>query len=127
VFNEVTGVEKLPGEIILPEPESSDHEPVPGAGAVAMSVAPDVQMVWLDPALAVGGRSLVMLTAEVAVGQLPLLTVHKNKFVPVPSELTCDEALFNALMFPLPEIRDQLPVPAGGAVADSVAKVAQRV
>ena len=34
---------------------------------------------------------MAVAAAEVAVGQLPLETVHKNTVVPVPSEVTADE------------------------------------
>jgi len=76
---------------MLPEPESSVHAPVPTPAFVAESVADAEQIVWLLPALAVGWISLMIFTAEVAEGQLPLLTVHKKVLVPVFNEVTCDE------------------------------------
>jgi len=54
-------------------------------------VADDAQSVWLLPALAVGGRSRVIVTVAVAEGQLPLLTVHKKVLLPAPSDVTADE------------------------------------
>jgi len=76
--------------MLLP-PAITDHCPVPVLGCVALRVADAEQSVWLLPALAVGCSSRTIVTAAVAVGQLPLETVHKKTLLPMPNELTDDE------------------------------------
>lgn len=112
---------------MFPEPESKDQKPVPAVGTMAVSVAEEEQSVWLMPPLAVRGSSLVIVTVAVACGQLPLLTVHKSRLSPPPRPVNADEKLFAEEIVALPEITDQRPVPAEGALADKVADVAQRV
>jgi len=111
----------------LPAPEITDQLPLPMDGLMALKVADVLHRVWLTPASAPGGRSLVMVTAAVAVGQLPLSTVHKKILLPGFSEVTCDEALLTELMLPPPESADHVPVPEPGAIAERVAEAAQMV
>jgi len=66
-----------------------------------------------------------MVTADVAEGQLPLLTVHRSTLVPVPSDVTEDEKLVGAVTLPEPDKNDQAPVPSVGCTALSVAAAAQ--
>jgi hypothetical protein len=123
-FTEVTG---LLAELTLEAPEITDQEPVPAVGEIAAKVAEAEQTVWLFPALALGSASRTRATVEVLGGQTPLLTLHSKMVVPVPNEVTEVEGLFAAPILPLPDIRDQLPVPTEGAVALNVAKPEQTV
>jgi len=76
---------------MLALPESRLQLPVPMPGGVALSVADEAQRTWSCPALAEGCASRTILTAAVAEGQLPLLTVHKKVLVPVFKDVTDDE------------------------------------
>lgn len=96
-------------------------------GCMALRVAEDAQSVWLFPALAVGCSSRIIVTAAVVVGQLPLVTVHKNILLPMPSELTELEKLDAVAMLPDPERTDQVPFPVLGFVAESVADEEHKV
>jgi hypothetical protein len=85
------------------------------------------QSVWLLPAFAVGGICRKILTEAVAVVQLPLVTVHTKVFDPSPNVLTPVEAFPGELMVPEPVSSAQVPLPAVGTVALSVAEAAQTV
>ena len=66
-----------------------------------------------------------MITAEVAVRQTPLETVHKNELIPALNPVTCEEELVVEKIFPAPVITVQSPVPTVGVVAVKVAVAAQ--
>lgn len=79
------------------------------------------------PAPAVGWASRVMVTEEVAEGQLPLETVHTNELAPVPKAVTGDEGLLTVVRLPEPESKDHTPVPAVGVIAANVVEEVQTV
>jgi hypothetical protein len=64
--NPVTVVFRTNGFVIVPDPETKVHEPVPTAGAFPARVAvadPDIaQSVWLGTALAIVGAALPSIT-----------------------------------------------------------------
>jgi hypothetical protein len=60
-FSAVTCDEALPVATMLPEPETSDHWPVPEEGAVALRVAVEAHRDWLLPALAVEGSCVTVI------------------------------------------------------------------
>ena len=62
-----------------------------------------------------------------AEGQEPFETVHTNEFVPVLSEVTCEEKLLEAVTEPPPLKTDQTPVPILGLIAAKVTELAQTV
>ena len=68
-----------------------------------------------------------MLTAEVAVGQTPLDTVHKNEFIPALNPETCEEVLLVEVIFPVPVLTDQRPLPRVRVMAVNVAVLAHIV
>ena len=107
--------------ITLDVPVITDQTPEPIVGLTAARVAPEAQTVWLLPAFETGIASLMMFTVEVATGQTPLVTVHKNVFVPVAIEFTAEEGLPDATIVAVPLCNDQLPVPTVGVIAPSVA------
>jgi len=91
VPRDVMLVEGLLAEAIIPAPDMRLHAPLPAGGLTAFRVADDAQSSWSLPALAVGTVCLTIVTVDVAAGQLPLDTVHRNVLLPLPSELTADE------------------------------------
>jgi len=68
-----------------------------------------------------------MLTADVTVGQLPLVTLQRNTLVPVPNALMAEEGLLIDKTVPDPESSDQLPIPTPGFTAARVAVAVQSV
>ena len=127
VFNAVTCEDGLLFEVMLAVPVITDHIPFPIDGFVADKVAVAEQTVCVLPAKAVGITSCIIVTAEVAVGQTPFETVHKNIFVPVLKAFTCEEGLLFEFTLAVPVITDHIPVPMEGFVADKVAVVEQTV
>jgi len=69
----------------------------------------------------------MMLTAAVADGQLPLLTVQRNIVLPAPSELTGEEKLLADEIVAEPVSRLHKPLPTVGFVAFKMADAAQIV
>ena len=57
----------------------------------------------------------------IAAAQTPLVTVHKNMFVPIPTPETEVVVEARLVIEPLPPIRVQSPVPAVGVEAESAA------
>src|ERR1044072_1666265 len=117
----VTEEEGLVNELRLAVPEKRDQIPEPAVGVSAASVALAEHTVWLIPALALAGRSLITITEELAEGQTPFDTVHTKIFVPLLNAVTTEEELFNAVILPVPPITDQLPVPIVGVAAFNIA------
>jgi hypothetical protein len=99
---------------------TTDHTPVPTAGAFAERVVTVVLHRFLSvPAAAVVGfLSTVMSTVSVEDTQVPLDTVHfKVAVLPGTSAVMAEVAEFCAAMVAVPEITDQVPVPVTTGVA----------
>jgi hypothetical protein len=90
--------------------------PVPTTGVLPFNGDENAAQILVEiPALAtVGFASCVMATVEIEAGQIPLLIVHWNTFVPTPNPVTPLLGLPGEVMAPTPEIKLQLPVPTSG-------------
>ena len=62
---------------------------VPGELAAMRAVVP-LQMLWFDPAMAVGGKSrMETFTVSVLGGHVPFAMVQLNRYSPIPVPKTC--------------------------------------
>lgn len=106
------------GDITMPGPAITFHEPTPTTGMLPARVAvpPVVAHIVCDgPALdAVGKLSLAIDTVADEGGQTPLLIVHWKIFIPTPSAVMPVVGEFGEVIVPAPEINVQLPVPTPG-------------
>ncbi len=91
-------------------------------------LAVEAQMVWLEPATAVVGKSSrCMLIVLVDEGHTPLLIVHANTFTPTPKPLMPVVSKVGVTMVAVPDKTVQLPVPMAGVFPFIVAVVAHTV
>ena len=113
-------VEGEAGVVIVAEPLTRDHDPVPTAGVLAAMVKVEVlHKVWSGPAAdVVGSSSFCMLTSSVASGQTPLEVVHlKVTFVPAATLVIVVVGEAGVVMVAEPLMIDQDPEPAAGVLA----------
>jgi hypothetical protein len=116
------------GVVIVPDPETNVQAPVPVVGVFPARVAVVPQTVWFGPAFeVVGPPVLVIVTVEVEVPQGGLLMVHWKTLAPTPNAVTVDVGEEGVVIVPVPLTSVQVPVPAVGVFAASVAEVAQTV
>ena len=74
-----------------------------------------------------GCASLLKVTVEVAAVQTPLETVQTKELLPIPKDVIWELAAEGETIVPLPDNKDQLPVPKVGEVAAMVAVVEHTV
>lgn len=114
------------GEMIVPVPEINVHMPVPTEGVLPASVAVELQIDWLGPALAVvGGRSRVIVTSSYTAGHVPLGWLQRKMFAPAPRPVTFVVGDVGETIVPFPEMSVHVPVPVMGALPLNVVEVAQ--
>jgi hypothetical protein len=109
-------------------PLTTDHAPVPAAGALAASVAlSELQIVWVLPATEVPGASVTVIVTSFAEGVHGAFEiVQRRMYVPAPPDGVnvdvFDAVLLNwaiAVLGPL--TTDHAPIPIDGTFAPSVA------
>jgi len=105
------------GEVIVPEPETSVHNPAPTVGelAVITVVGEEIQSVWDAPAFARVGTSFtkIAIVAEEAVhGAFEI--VHWKILVPNPKPVTVVFGINEFVITPVPETKVHAPVPDTG-------------
>ena len=108
------------GETMVAVPEITDQLPVPGAGGFPIMVVLPVlmQIVWLAPAVAVPGPLSTCIDIVLELdAQLPLLAVQRSTFVPLAKPVTVLTGDNELVIVPLPEITDQVPMPALSVLA----------
>lgn len=109
--------------VIIPPPETRDQVPIPTVAVLADIVTDPVlmQMVWLDPALAVDGKGLTtMVTLDVEGGHTPLVIDHLNTLFPTGKPVIVVVGDNEFVMVPPPEINDHVPTPTVAVLAAMV-------
>lgn len=112
------------GVVIVADPKTIDHEPVPTDGIfpAIVKLGLEIHNVWLGPALAtVGKLSTWILIVEVVVAQTPFEILHCKILIPNARPVTVDVGLFGLVIVPNPEITDHVPTPVVGVLAANVA------
>jgi hypothetical protein len=108
------------GFTMLPEPETSDHEPTPRVGDEPVNVVfgTVLHIVWLVPAKAVLGKlsTLIDMVEEFVPGQA-LATVHLRTLIPAGKPVTALLINEGVVTLPPPEITDHEPTPPVGVIA----------
>jgi len=108
-------------------PLTTDQPPAPVDGVLADSVALDViHNIWSDPALEVGGFTLVITTLSSLV-QLPNVVLQRNVLLPSPKPVTPEVGADGVVTVPEPLTRLHAPVPEDGVLPDKVAEVVHTV
>jgi len=108
------------GEVIVPEPETSVHNPVPTVGvlAVIVVVGEEIQSVWDAPAFANVGTSFTsMVIVETLGAQGELEIVQAKTFVPIAKPVIVETGEVGEVIVPLPETSVHKPVPTVGVFA----------
>lgn len=120
----VTSDEAEVGELTVPDPETTVHNPVPTVGTLAVMVVLEPrQITWLVPAFDwVGCGSTVMTTVSTDGGQVPLVMVQMNLLGPMDKPFTDEEEEPALDIEPVPETSDQRPVPMVGIFPLNVAE-----
>ena len=106
--------------MIVAEPLTTDHAPVPAAGELAAMVKLEVlHNVWSDPAVeTVGSSSFCMVTSLVDAAHTPLEIVHlRVTLVPAVTAVTVVVGEAGVVMVADPAIIDHAPVPTAGELA----------
>lgn len=117
--NPVTVVFLTNGFVIVPEPETFTHKPVPIAttlpAKVAVAVPVVAQSVWLGPAFeTVGAGRVVIVMFDVDEVQGELLIDHVNTVVPTVSPVIVEFGSSEFVITPGPETFIHLPIPFTG-------------
>jgi len=114
------------GVVIVPEPDTKVHKPVPIAGTFPARVAVEViQTDCARPAFAaVGTAKRVIITVSILGGQLPLLIVHFNTFAPTPKAVNPEVGDAGVVIVAAPETSAHVPAPIAGVLPASVAVTA---
>jgi hypothetical protein len=114
------------GEVIVPDPLTSVHKPIPTDGIFPASVAVVPQTVCAGPAIEVVAPPVfVIVTVLVEGGQGGFEIVHINTFAPAPKPVTPEPGVVGLVIVPAPLTNVQIPVPEVGAFPASVADVLQ--
>lgn len=117
-----------PGVVIVPEPPTRVHVPLPVPGVFPASVAVVAQIVWSDPAAAVVDVPLlVMITSSKDAVHGGLEIVHLNVLAPTPRAVSPEVADPGVVIVPEPPTRVHVPVPVTGVFPARTAVVAQIV
>jgi hypothetical protein len=104
------------GVVIVPDPETLTHNPVPTMGTFPAKNAepPLEQMVWLGPASAVEGPTVKLILEFVE--HVPLVMVHMKVLMPAVKPVIVVVGRFGAVITPDPEIFVHVPIPPPVAV-----------
>jgi hypothetical protein len=109
--------------LITPAPDINDQVPGPNVGEAAESTVDGVliQIVWLGPAIVVGGiaSTWIDMVFEFPLTQA-LFTDHRNTFNPSPSPVTWLVASVEFAILAVPESTDQEQTPPVSVVAASI-------
>jgi hypothetical protein len=110
--------------VIIPEPDTLIHTPVPVAGALPARVVEPVltQTVWFVPAFEMEGGAIPVIVTLAEDGAHGLFEiVHRKTFGPIPSPVMVVLGRAGLVIVPLPRITLQIPVPDTGVFAAIVA------
>jgi hypothetical protein len=103
------------GDDGTPVPETKIHVPLPITGVLPAKVDDDAQIVWSDPAFAVVGFASTLIVIKSSEGgQVPFEIRHLKIFAPMLNPVTTDDGEFGDEGIPVPETKDQVPVPVVG-------------
>jgi hypothetical protein len=117
-----------PGVVIVPDPLTNVHVPVPDVGLFPAIVNVVLHSVWLGPAAAVvGATTPVIVTVDVVEGQGAFAIVHINTFAPTPNPVTPEVGEEGVVMVPAPLTSVHVPVPIVAVLPANVAVVPQTV
>jgi hypothetical protein len=106
--NPFTCVEAELAFIIVPEPETNDHVPVPNAGRLPFNTIEFPQITLSFPAKALlGGFTISILTSDVLGAHVPLEIVHLKIDVPGIRPFTIVVGSNESTIVPDPEISFQ--------------------
>lgn len=120
----VTAEVGLVGLVMVPDPLTLVHVPVPDTGVFPASVTVVAHTVWFVPALAVvGDATPVITTSEVLGVHAPFEIVQRKVLGPTPRPVTAEVGLEGLVMVPDPLTLVHVPVPTVGAFPASVAEV----
>ena len=110
------------GEVIVPVPETSVHDPVPAVGVFPARVAVVAQINWSVPAAAVRFALISIITSSVEATQGELDIVQRKVAVPGMLKPVMPEVGELAeVIVAVPETKDQKPVPTDAMFPDNVA------
>jgi MFS superfamily sulfate permease-like transporter len=128
MLNPVTADAGELGEIGLPVPETNVHIPVPIVGVFPANDENDAHIVWSAPALAVVGFASTLIVTKSSEGeQVPFEILHLKTFAPTLNPVTADVGKFTFVIVPVPETKDQVPVPVVGVFPVKLDELAQIV
>jgi len=108
------------GEVIVPEPETSVHNPVPTVGvlAVIIVVGEEIQSVWDAPAFARVGTSFTSIViVEILGAQGEFEIVQAKTLVPIARPVIVEFGKVGEVIVPEPETSVHNPVPTVGVLA----------
>lgn len=110
---------RIKGFVIVPEPETITHIPVPLTGLLPARVAVAVPVVahnvWFGPALEIVGTFLiVMVILDVEAAQDEKLTDQVSTVVPTVSPVIVELGFVGVVIVPGPETFTQSPLPTTG-------------
>lgn len=101
--------------VIVADPDTTVHKPVPVAGVFPASVAVVAHTLWSAPAFdTVGGASLVITTSSVEDTHDPLLIVQRSVAEPVTNPVTPDVGEPGVVTDAVPDTTVHKPVPTEG-------------
>jgi len=114
---------KAEGVVMVAEPTTEVHKPVPVEGGVPERVAPLAHKVWSAPAVTV--KALLRTVTSSKLLQPLLVTVQRKVFMPLVRAETALLYRAGDATEPKPVTTVQAPVPMAGTLADKLAVVPQ--
>lgn len=113
----VTPLVGLPGVVMVPEPLTNVHAPLPGgisALPCKLVLVIGVHRLWSGPALAgnCAASNTRIVTCALLFGKVqgPFVTVHWNTFVPTDMPVMVVMGVFGEVMVPLPLTKVHTPL-----------------
>jgi hypothetical protein len=126
MLNPVTSDAGLLGEVTVAPPAITFQLPAPTVAGLPVRIETLEHTITSVPALAVvGGSSLETFTVSLDTGQVPLIIIHSNRFVPTDRSVTPDVGDAGVVTVADPAITVHSPVPTVGVFPAKSVVVAQ--